>query len=82
MEAEGEGKSTGDQTEDDSEISNSLHASLALIRVDLSDSPPPMQAVPTLQGCGNVSALSAGIHCVNIGFLHLFGFLCARKMCS
>lgn len=38
-----------DQTEDDSEISNSLHASLVLVPVDLTDSPPPMQAV-TLRG--------------------------------
>ena len=45
MEAEG-GRSAGDQTEDDSEISNSLHASLALVHVDLTDSPPPTQALP------------------------------------
>lgn len=42
----GRGRSAGDQTEDDSEISHSLHASLALVHVDLTDSPPPTQAVP------------------------------------
>lgn len=45
----GGGGSVRGQTEDDSEISNSLHASLALVHVDLTDSPPPMQAV-TLWG--------------------------------
>lgn len=39
-------KSAGDQTEDDSEISNSLHASLAVVHADLTDSPPPTHAVP------------------------------------
>lgn len=31
-----------DLTEDDSEIFDCLHASLALVHADLSDSPPPM----------------------------------------
>lgn len=45
MEAEG-GRTAGDQSEDDSAILNSLHASLALVDVDLTDSPPPVHAVP------------------------------------
>lgn len=35
------GGSAVDQSEDDSEISNSLHGSLALVHKDLTDSPPP-----------------------------------------
>lgn len=35
-------RSVQDLTEDDSEFSESLHASLAPVRVELSDSPPPV----------------------------------------